>query len=258
MTIGSFRCVDVAEIYRDMGWSVYPLLVVRDVRYSFASLLEKFYGTNGTTAEDPPLRMRMRRFHEDWQLFKKQNWPILSYERFVEDPINVLNQIVEKEMGLPWDDAMVDWPKSEAEISYMSPGNETCHNAMALANNLISALDPSISTTMPKGIPFSELEWLEETFDDYNKACGYPKHILVDTQPSEMLNSPSFEVTRRNLLYNKLKQNSIDINIISKEKNMISRQNNINILKLNRVKNHCVFGPSLRLWQALINKKFEI
>ena len=52
----------------DEGWDVLPLLVVRDVRSVFRSLLGKDYGSNGITAEEPPLRMRLRRFEEDWNI----------------------------------------------------------------------------------------------------------------------------------------------------------------------------------------------
>src|SRR5690242_18747883 len=62
MTVGAFRWSDVCQMYRDLGWQPEPLLVVRDVRATFASLMKKDYGFNGTTAEEPPLRMRFRRF----------------------------------------------------------------------------------------------------------------------------------------------------------------------------------------------------
>ena len=60
ITISSFRYSEMAAHYEDEGWHVTPLLVVRDVRAVFNSLLGKHYGSNGITAEEPPLRMRLR------------------------------------------------------------------------------------------------------------------------------------------------------------------------------------------------------
>ena len=61
MTISCFRLSEMAAHYEDAGWDVRPLLIVRDVRHVWNSLCRKPYGRNGTTAEDPPLRARMRR-----------------------------------------------------------------------------------------------------------------------------------------------------------------------------------------------------
>ena len=58
---------------------------MRDVRDTWASLLVKPYGVNGFTAEDPPLRLRFRRFKEDWELFQARDWPILRYESLLEN-----------------------------------------------------------------------------------------------------------------------------------------------------------------------------
>ena len=52
MTIGAFRFLDVYDTYRDLGWQPAPLLVVREVRTAFTSLMNKDYGINGTTAEE--------------------------------------------------------------------------------------------------------------------------------------------------------------------------------------------------------------
>ena len=60
-TIGSFRVSEQIDYFRDLGWTVRPLLICRDVREAYASLRRKQYARNGTTAEDPPLRLRLRR-----------------------------------------------------------------------------------------------------------------------------------------------------------------------------------------------------
>ena len=77
-TIACFRFRHVRCFYEDAGFSVRPLLVARDVRSVFRSLVTKDYGRNGVTAEDPPLRMRFRRFKEDWEEFRAAGWPIVS------------------------------------------------------------------------------------------------------------------------------------------------------------------------------------
>ncbi len=76
-TISCFRLAELVDFYVDEGWTVRPLLVVRDVRKVWASLARKPYGRNGNTAEDPPFRIRLRRFREDWDLFRSKNWPTL-------------------------------------------------------------------------------------------------------------------------------------------------------------------------------------
>lgn len=77
MTISSFRLADMVAHYRDEGFDVRPVLVVRDVRAVFNRLLSKRYGSNGTTAEDPPPRMRLRRFKEDWLASRNNGTVIL-------------------------------------------------------------------------------------------------------------------------------------------------------------------------------------
>ena len=85
-TISSFPFRDHVDHYRDQGWEVRPLLVIRDLRRCWASLQGKPYACNGITAEDPPLRMRMRRFLADWEVFRRRQWPMLRYESLLETP----------------------------------------------------------------------------------------------------------------------------------------------------------------------------
>src|ERR1700753_434627 len=46
-TIACFRFSEVRASLEDQGWSITPLLVVRDVRSVFNSLITKSYGRNG-------------------------------------------------------------------------------------------------------------------------------------------------------------------------------------------------------------------
>ena len=71
-TISSFRLTELKSHYEDEGWSVSPLLIVRDIRDTWASLQVKPYGVNGFTAEDPPLRLRFRRFQRGLGSFSSQ------------------------------------------------------------------------------------------------------------------------------------------------------------------------------------------
>ena len=109
-TISSFRLSELMSHYEDEGWTVSPLLIVRDVRDTWASLLVKPYGVNGFTAEDPPLRLRFRRFKEDWELFHAKGWPILRYESLLENHEKTLRETCQR-LALPWDDAMLHWTK---------------------------------------------------------------------------------------------------------------------------------------------------
>jgi len=49
-TIACFRFSEVKSHFEDEGFTVKPLLVVRDVRSVFNSLIQKKYGRNGITA----------------------------------------------------------------------------------------------------------------------------------------------------------------------------------------------------------------
>src|SRR5258705_11790918 len=53
-TISCFRLSEIAQHYRDAGWDVRTLLVLRDLRGVWASLRKKSSGRNGITAEDQP------------------------------------------------------------------------------------------------------------------------------------------------------------------------------------------------------------
>ena len=123
-TISSFRLSELVSHYEDEGWTVSPLLIVRDVRDTWASLLVKPYGVNGFTAEDPPLRLRFRRFKEDWELFQAKGWPILRYESLVENHETTLRETCRR-LALPWDDSMLHWTKRANQIADASRGSES-------------------------------------------------------------------------------------------------------------------------------------
>ena len=149
-TIATFRFKEIKSLFEDDGWQVTPLLVVRDVRSVFNSLIKKSYGRNGTTAEDPPIRVRLRRFLEDWQLFRSNDWPMLRFESLVTDGEAVLRTAC-KQMNLEWDGAMIQWQKDLSEIASASYGNETFLQNQQ--RTLASSIDPTKLKLSTQNIP---------------------------------------------------------------------------------------------------------
>jgi len=193
-TICCFRVTDILAHYRDMGWQVRPLLVVRDVRRVWDSLIRKPYGRNGTTAEDPPLRVRLRRFKEDWEQFRKARWPMLRFETFLADPERALEDACAS-LGLPWDPGMTTWPKSLEQIADTKRGNETFRHSRR--DSLQATMRPeskSLSQTLA-----GDLKWLEAEFEEFNSCNDYPINLtsriahLRRTQQSV----PRYSVTRK-------------------------------------------------------------
>jgi len=198
MTIGAFRWLDVCDTYRDLGWDPEPLLVVRDVRYAFCSLMRKDYGINGLTAEDPPLRMRMRRLLMDWELFRRNGWPILGFEEFVREPRAVLARICGK-LRIPFDEGMLEWSKRRSDVAYdLTEGNKTFANTSSAARSLEEGLSAERKAVSLEKLPASERQWLEETFREYNAFHGYPLSVEAPTTTAPaVIGSPTYEATLR-------------------------------------------------------------
>ncbi len=193
VTISGFRLYEHIKHAEDEGYCVRPILVVRDVRAAWASLSNKHYGHNGTTAEDPPLRLRMRRFLEDWQVFRRNGWPIIQYEKFVQSPEQTLRQTCEA-LNIPWDHAMISWPKPPEKIINLRHGNETFR--FSKAQGLLNTLRPELADRISHPIPSQDLEWLESEFSEFNRINGYPPHRDIPHDSVDRL-TPRFEVTRR-------------------------------------------------------------
>lgn len=236
MTIGSFRTTDVKSVYEDLGYNVVPLLVIRDVRYAFASLLRKYYGINGNTAEDPPLRIRYRRFLEDWVQFRENNWPVLVFERFVQDPETELRAACAS-LKLPWDESMMEWNKAADSISYPSDGNRTLKEARMPGKGLQETLMQEKIDQAAGPIPRRELEWLEQIFSDYNRVNGYARHLESIPVEGECLKAPEYGVTTRKELLERCADTGA---------------------RLERIRNHAVFGPLIRFWAAYINRDYHV
>lgn len=194
-TIACFRFSEVQSHFEDEGYTVRPLLVVRDVRAVFNSLLNKKYGRNGITADDPPLRLRLRRFLEDWMMFRERGWPVLRFEDFVEKPQATLRDAAAG-MTLRWNDAMLNWPKPLEQIADGKYGNVTFTENRGA--NLVGSVKPAMARVATHNIPPDDLEWMEEHFADMNAAMRYAAHVDSTWAGAEGRRAvPRFENTRR-------------------------------------------------------------
>jgi hypothetical protein len=206
-TISCFRLSEIARHYRDAGWDVRPILVMRDLRAVWASLRKKAYGRNGITAEDPPLRMRVRRFIDDWRNVESSGGAKVRYEDFLTDPAITLKRAC-NHLGIPSDDAMLTWPKSALHVADQSGGNDSFWKTRG--SNLVETIARYPKTASAPRLSEAELHWLETEFRDFNVTNGYPLQLNSVTQsPSTLdcaeIDRPSFEVTRRYEWENKRK-----------------------------------------------------
>lgn len=200
ITVSSFRFSEMKAYYEDEGWEVRPLLVVRDVRAVFSSLLKKHYGSNGITAEEPPLRMRLRRFKEDWELFRRNGWPTIRYESLVVEPEATLHRAVE-EMDLAWDEGMLSWPKRKDDLAAPRHGSPTFRQT--LGGSFQETVNPSLAELRLGNVPPDDLAWMEQEFAEFNRTCGYVEHaptvapVPAGAGPLEARAVPKWENTRR-------------------------------------------------------------
>lgn len=192
-TISCFTLAEQIAVLEDAGYQVKPLLVVRDVRAVWMSLMNKPYGRNGVTAEDPPLRLRLRRFLHSWKDAGARDIPMFRFEELLVRPESSLKALCER-LDLPWQQAMLDWPKPAHQIADARHGNARFMGSDK--RGLQSALDPSVAAQITGKIHEEDLAWLEETFSDYNASLGYPAHLQhLELLPGRAI--PSWEVSRR-------------------------------------------------------------
>jgi hypothetical protein len=194
-TICCFRLGEIVQHYRDAGWNVRPLLVLRDLRDVWASLRKKSYGRNGITAEDPPLRLRVRRFIEDWRQAAQNGTVLMRYEDFVKSPETTLQQVC-GQLGIAWDAAMLSWPKPPERIADRRNGNGSFWDSRDA--NLLETLERFREKPESPVIPADDLKWLEAEFREFNTVSGYPprRNITVESDDAALY-QPNFEVTRR-------------------------------------------------------------
>lgn len=196
LTNSSFRYIEVMDHLTDQGWQIRPVLVVRDVRSVFNSLLTKHYGSNGITAEEPPLRMRLRRFKLDFDIFRAQGWPIIRYESCVTEPEPTLRRACQQ-LGLPWSLDMLTWPKPRERIAQPVHGNATFRETRG--QSFAQTVRPELATTKVDKIPPRDLDWIDREFADLNDELGYPRHVERRTDWVEPYSvaEPKYENTKR-------------------------------------------------------------
>ncbi len=191
-TISCFTLQEQMACLEDEGYTVLPLLMVRDVRKVWASLMHKHYGRNGVTAEDPPLRLRFRRFLESWQYAMAHQLPVVKYETFIEQPEKVLKELCVK-LGLPWDEAMLNWPKPAGQISNTRHGNATFRESDK--GGLKAAIRPP-AKAQEITLHGEDLDWLNQYFTRFNRKMDYPAELLrVIRLPGRL--TPDWQASRR-------------------------------------------------------------
>ena len=193
ITTCCFRISELKDYYASLGWTVRPILVTRDVREVWSSLQNKQYGRNATTAEDPPLRLRMLRFLSDWQIAVEEGWTTIRYESLLSNPQQTLTSTCDS-LELLWDQGMIDWPKHRDEIADARYGN--VNFLASRTKGLLETIDLKHSGQLKGAIAEADLGWLEETFDKYNLACNYPdKRIPLESPHGYAV--ADFEASRR-------------------------------------------------------------
>ncbi len=193
MTISSFTLRELSAFFEDHGWNVSPVLIVRDLRSVYASLRKKEYGANGTTAADPPLRMRIRRFICEWEYFVDNKLPIIKFEKFLTNPKDTLLKACE-DLNIEWQTDMIYWPKAQGDINGVSHANKTFRESLG-KKDLYSCVNLTKSKASYREIPRKEIEWLEEEFIEYNKVNNYI--LRSGTVGSEdYLDIPQYEATK--------------------------------------------------------------
>jgi hypothetical protein len=198
ITISSFRLSELIGHYEDEEWQVRPFLVVRDVRAVFNSLLSKHYGSNGTTAEEPPLRMRLRRFKDDWLLARDRGWPTICYEQMVRDAEPTLRRACD-ELKLPWRNDMLTWPKGKDDMAAPAHGSPTFRQSRG--ESLAQTLRPEMALLKTANVPPDDLAWMEREFAEFNRTFGYVEHApsveRAGAAATEVRCVPRYENTRR-------------------------------------------------------------
>ena len=231
MCIQHFRWMEMAAILEQWGYQdIRPLLVVRDVRASLASLEGKPYGRKSF-----PPRVRCLRFLEDWRLFKEKGWPILRYESLIEKPRDTLHAACET-MGLEWSEAMMSFPKSKEDMAYYDLGNASFFASLS-PRGLEATVQGFLQMAAQRpfqGLAQEDVAWLDETFAQYNACHGYPcdgshfiqQEVIPWSQDIDPSDDPDYRMSA--------------------------------IADLHRLKKHPVFGRLIPAWQRFINHSFDV
>jgi hypothetical protein len=195
-TVACFRFSEVLSYFQDEGWEIAPLLVVRDERSVFNSLSKKRIGMNGITAEEPPLRLRLQRLRDDWRIFRDNAWPILRYESFVASPETELQNACSA-LQIPWDEAMISWPKTREQMADARWGSRVLHESRN--QTLRDSLRTDRAAVQTQNILPDDFAWLEREFAEFNRDMNYAAHVdyLAPTNLDSTRLVPCYENTRR-------------------------------------------------------------
>jgi hypothetical protein len=128
-------------------------------------------------------------------MFRDRGWPVMRYEDLIVEPEKALKDACAA-LQLPWDEAMLNWPKAESDIADATFGNPTFVESRGVG--IRQTLRPSLGAVKTGNIPPCDLEWIEREFRDMNVAMGYAEHVR-DAQPKSDVTRavPRFENTRR-------------------------------------------------------------
>lgn len=194
MTIASFTLHECAAYLSWEGFTPRPLLLVRDVRAVWNGLAAKPYGRNGTTAEDPPLRLRLLRFLDDWRRAREAGVPIVRFEDLLATPRPVLTGLVEA-LGLPWDEAMLDWSGPRPRSKPVTGSRSFLASA---GRGFADSIDPNAGELDVSRIARADLDWIDENFAEFHRVLGYVPHVSHDVRETSRpgRDAPNLRATR--------------------------------------------------------------
>ncbi len=173
MTTIAFTWSEVAAVYQLLGFNVHPLMIVRNPYDVWASLQHKWYGLNSTTAEDPPLVIRFMRFLKEWQLFRKNGWPIIQFENYIEDREHALKFACDQ-LPISWDESLISPPTSTENVAYVSESNAS------FSSNLANGVDNQLARKV--GTLSADVhDWLLRYFKEFNEQYGYVNRHTVES-----------------------------------------------------------------------------
>ena len=189
MTTVAFSWQEVAEVYAIEGFEVYPLLIVRNPFDAWASLKNKWYGLNSTTAEDPPLFLRFRRFLHDWQFFMQKGYPIIQFESFISNPEQALKRAC-KSLPIEFHSGMLEKDTDLSGIAYVTESNAS----------FVDSLNKGISNqiaTRARSIDETEYAWILENMHELLAYYQYENsHNVVPASPNQGLAPQPFDSRR--------------------------------------------------------------
>lgn len=241
MTIGSFRLLELVDFYTAQGWLVHPLLIYRNPEDIMVSLVEKWYGLDGCTGDDPPLFMRLARYKADIEDAKWKDWPVLNYTDLLHTPEEELSRICTL-LNLPWDSQMMTWPKSESSFAYPSLGNVSLRNSLVSGSGLIETIDRYKTKLINK----KRLK--NDSHVMYAKVLVTYFHCTMDGVQANCddLEPSRYRGTRRDVLEREIRQ-------INEEKKLLHDELGKAQIYISRIIKHPIIGLVIKLWAALVN-----